>query len=663
MELFLLLLAAGILLKLVRALFRHSGPSSAGKKRRGREDEKLPAPDAPAKWYGSDDELSFKGFSIPAGLIYYGGKLLDFSGSNDACLINPHLELSKEEESAEPFPTKDLLYSALSPQQRTRYLSWLSDGREAPHCDSGCVLLFFYGLERRLFLDGPRGRVTPEERKSIVLEVLRLLQIYGDRMLLRRIFHNFLAMEWAFFGEGTEIPPSLNFPGSSGKDVFPAIAARLAARDIPLPGERALQWLRFHTEESSLPASRRNSEHFRQLFLLRYGEKFGEGIPLHSGRSPLILEYSGANPSLGGRLKIRIPSLSNPFVIRAPLQKIASLGTQCAEELEPYSRRLLELKGREDASARELLPPDLLPYFPEGEAIRQEFSNLCASGPALVRLSLLETILENGVSPEKRGGCRSLGKRAQDFSFALVPDPEDLNVPLRDEPMTAVYEGPAVTAPSKEYCLLASLIRLGALLVQACGRPFSAGEELFRALIRDDEKLSEDEKKSLQAFLLWTFRTPQSVRDLRGVLRDFGEERKGAMSRILLTAVGADGAMDKEEMKQFERLCSYLGLEKKRLSSGPAFLSFGAKSSGGEDGREPPARIFDPELILLRQGEEGQVQKIFAGIFENLGGAEEYPGGSEEMPQIQDGESFSKDPAVAGEVPSGEKFPSPDQAP
>ena len=622
MELFLLLLAAGILFKLIRAFFRLLGSSGTSKKRRIKEDEKLPPPDSPAKWYGAVEEPSFKGFSIPGGLVYVGGKLLDYSGTNDACLINPHLELS-DEEAVEPFVIHGLSYSAISPRQRVAYLEWLSDGRENPDCDSGCVLLFFYGLERRLFLDGPRGRVLSNERKSIVLEVLRLLQIYGKNELLRGFFLNLLAMEWALFGEGKEIPAYLNFPGACGTEVFPAIAACLADRDLPLPGETALQWLIPKLEENILPAARRHPELFRQLFLLRYNEKFERGIPLYPGRSPLILEYCGANPSLGSRLKIRIPNLPNPFVIRVPLQKITALAAECAVELEPYSLKLLELKGKEDTSARKLLPHGLIPFLPEKEGIHQELSNLCASGPVLVRLRLLERILGYQTPAEIIDGVSSLKEKAEAFGFAILPSCPGEVLSFCCDPLIALYEGPAVTAPSEECCLLAAIIRLGAIIFQASGRVLTAGENLLRALIGDDERLSEDEKKSLQALLLWTFRTPQSASELRGVLRDFSEEWKGAMSRMLLTVGLADGTMDKEEVKQLEKLYSYFGLEKKKLSSDLASLSSVAEPSDERSSAELSYKSLYQELTLLQQRETGRIDKIFDGIFENPCIAEE----------------------------------------
>lgn len=611
-ELFLLLLAAAIILKLLRAVLRLSRPSDKKIRRGLKRKEDLPPPDAQARWLGAGETASFRGFSLP-GFIYYGGRLLDSSGKNDPCLINPHLEVS-EAEDGQPGPLKNISYSELSPRQRFSYLAWLADDREDPDCELWCVLLFLFGLERRLFVDGSRGRVSPEERKSIVLEVLRLLQIYGENSFIRGYFLNLLAMEWAVFDNGSEFPWYLDFPGIRGKEIFPAIAARLADRGLPLPGETALLWL-IDRPEARLPTAARNHpELFRQLFLLRYSQRHEKGIPLHPGRTPLILEYRGANPSLGGRMKIRVSNLQNPFVIRTPLQKIAALGEQCGEELGPYSSKLLELQDGDSSAPRTLLPPDLLPFLPEGEAIRRELLNLCASSPALVRLRLLEMILADEPPQETGGGFCGLRRKAASLGFGIFPETEGAALALSEDPFVVLYEGTALEDPSEEYLLLAALLHLGALAAQALGNVSSAKEEVFRSLIMGDEKLSEEEKTPLSALLLWSFRTPRSARQIRGVLKDFTEEGKDALARILLTVAGADGTPGREEIIQLQKLFNYLGLEKKRLSSEAVFLALAAEPAGKEEGGEPSPRPIDRELILLHQEKTGQVQKILAGI-------------------------------------------------
>ncbi len=601
MEIFLFLLANGIILQVLRAVFRFSSSSNTKKKKRRQGTQYLPPPDAPARWFGGEERPSIQDYVIP-GLVYYGGKLLDYTGTNDPCLINPHLELSKNEESGF-ISMKNVSYSALSPQKRATYLQWLSEGRDNPECDPAFVLLFFYGLERRLFVDGPRGRVTSGERKTIVLEVLRLLQIYGEISYLRHYFLSFLAMEWGVYGDREEVPLYLDIPDIIGKDIFPAIVARLADRGLPLPGETAFQWLIHCPKIKVLPVAQSHPELFRQLFLLRYSQKFEKGIFLHCGRTPLILEYRGANPSLGGRLKIRVSDLQNPFVVRAPLQKITVLGVACAEELEPYSI----------SAARALLAPELLAFLPEGEDIRLHLSSLCSSGPALVRLRLLE-ILGYETSTEGQGGYCRLREKIASLGFNLVPENGTAALALCEDPAVVLYEGATILEPSEEYHLLAALLRLGALVAQALGNVSPAKEEVFRALIRGNNNLSKEEKEPLQALLLWAFRTPQSARQIRAVLKDFGEEGQGAMSRVLLTVATADGAISKEEMLQLEKLFTYLGLEKKRLPSDAPHLASAGEPPGGEAGEKQALLSIERELILLRQDKNVQVQKILTGI-------------------------------------------------
>ncbi len=647
-ELFLLILAAAILLKLLRAVLRLSRPSDKKIRRGLKRKEELPPPDSPARWLGAGEKASFRGFSLP-GFVYYGGRLLDSSGKNDPCLINPHLEVS-EAEGGQPVPLKNISYSELSPRQRFSYLAWLSDDMEDPGCEPWCVLLFLFGLERRLFVDGPRGRVSPEERKSIVLEVLRLLQIYGEISLLKGYFLNLLAMEWAVFDNGSEFPWYLDFPGIRGKEIFPAIAARLADHGLPLPGETALQWL-IDRPEACLPtATRSHPELFRQVFLLRYSQRHEKGIPLHPGRTPLILEYRGANPSLGGRMKIRVSNLPNPFVIRTPLQKIAALGEECGEELEPYSRKLLELQDGESPAPRTLLSPDLLPILPEGEAIRRELLNLCASGPALVRLRLLEMILADEPPQENGGGFCGLRTKAAALGFGIFPETEGVALALSDDPVIVLYEGTILEDPSKEYLLLAALLHLGALAAQALGSVSSAKEEVFRSLIIGDEKLSEEEKTSLSALLLWSFRTPRSARQIRGVLKDFTEEGKNALARVLLTVAGADGTPGREEIIQLEKLWAYLVLERKNLSEVRAAFSFGSDHSGEREKKASAVQVLERERILLRKECPGKIQKILAGTYENKGGETLV-----ETNMIEDREDLFPDCEYSGKAAQTEK--------
>ena len=55
-------------------------------------------------------------------------------------------------------------YSDISPSARAAYLDWLATGRSDRRYGVGHVFLYFYGLERRFFIDSP----GPHERRIII---------------------------------------------------------------------------------------------------------------------------------------------------------------------------------------------------------------------------------------------------------------------------------------------------------------------------------------------------------------------------------------------------------------------------------------------------------------------------------------------------------------
>ena len=79
-------------------------------------------------------------------------------------------------------------YSTIDGRSRATYLDWLSSGRSDTRYDVGYVFLYFYGLERRVFVD----KADAQERSEIVTEVRRLLEIYGYNHSIRRYLGAFI---------------------------------------------------------------------------------------------------------------------------------------------------------------------------------------------------------------------------------------------------------------------------------------------------------------------------------------------------------------------------------------------------------------------------------------------------------------------------------------
>ena len=79
-------------------------------------------------------------------------------------------------------------YLGITPNARAAYLDWLAEGRSDRRYGVGHLFLYFYGLERRFFIDSPDA----DERRLIINEVDRLLRIYGDNRSVRHYLEAFL---------------------------------------------------------------------------------------------------------------------------------------------------------------------------------------------------------------------------------------------------------------------------------------------------------------------------------------------------------------------------------------------------------------------------------------------------------------------------------------
>jgi hypothetical protein len=285
------------------------------------------------QWLEAGRSFVCRGYSVPDGMVYVGERMRDFSGKNDSCLINPLLPVTEGIVSSEHVGDVRPHYEKMTPQQRGGYLNWLGGGRTEPLTDPAWLFLFFYGLERRLFLDGPRGYVQEEDRRSITTEVRRLMTVYGEHRSFLGYCRNLLATNWVLQGDYSEIPEWLDFTDRFCAGTFDAMLALHVSRNEPIPGEIAHQWVVLHPESGPGTAARRFPETFKKLFLQSYQKRFGDGIRINPNRSPLNLVYNAANPSLGMGMKLRAPSLPDPFLLATPFKRIRAVAEECVSEM------------------------------------------------------------------------------------------------------------------------------------------------------------------------------------------------------------------------------------------------------------------------------------------------------------------------------------------
>ena len=278
------------------------------------------------------------------GQLYIGNGLSALSGQGpEPALIDPLLpaapgvaSLALERMGYWP------CYHTLSAEARGAYLQWLSGGRKAPEADIGLVFLYFYGLERRALADPLLLTVPPEEIEAIRLETIRLLSIYSHRSFTRcaKNFIDVLRMR-----NTQSCLYSKALPKSNSFELIHKVSLAQAAQDkAPLPLQWALAWLELDPQMQLSSVARRCRKEFRELFALKYKERFGPGVILSPGRVRLQLPYIPASPSFRG-LQHSIGFQSDLLEVNAFTGGAAALhdlAEECCEALAGYARSLLK---------------------------------------------------------------------------------------------------------------------------------------------------------------------------------------------------------------------------------------------------------------------------------------------------------------------------------
>lgn len=590
----------------------------------------------PAKWYGTGQSVNVQGYEITSGLIYVGETLLDVHGyDNDACLINPKLTVSL----SEPWEGGEEMgywpqYGQIPAKCRGAYLKWLAGGRSEPEVNIGFVFLFFYGLERRLFVDGQKDGVSENERSEIVDEVNRLLKIYGSNRSFRGYASNFLAMEWVLYQSDKPVPDYLDFNDRYCSEPFQVVLAQYVAAGKSIPADVGLQWVILHPEFGLRTPARRCPKEFRNLFVHRYKQQFGDGLLVKPNKTPLKLEYHAASPSVRGDLKLKVPDLPNPFILTGPLKKLSTLAEECTVELEPYSRFL----GRKDndpnsLAALALLPKELMSQAPGAEKVQAHLAQVCAGGPGLISVgALYDSLGEKTPSQLGKKESESLAALVEGMGFGMAPDARFHNIKLNPDGKVVIFQhGHGVDfRSSKEFRTIGTILRLGAMVCQIDQDLSPAEEATLQSLIQDNRELTSIEKNSLLAFLHWCLSTPQGSTGLKQRLAEVSTAEKTAISHILISVAHADGRIDPKEVKQLEKLYTSLGLDKEQVTSdihvlaatsGPVTVglrdpetAFSIPKPTTEDGVSKGFGLNE-ELIRIREEETRQVKGVLEGIF------------------------------------------------
>ena len=515
------------------------------------------------RWIERDDTVTVAGRKI-GGMIYLGPRPRRESWAQEGSpFIDPGLSVAKvgsdiPGDSMPYWPS----YSDVNPRARATYLDWLASGRADEQYGVGYVFLYFYGLERRFFVDSP----AEEESRLLVAETERLLSIYGKNHSIRRYLGVFLDASQALLEPAGPAEPRFEKSGYELPLGLRITIGRMAKGGLPLSADWLLGWYVAHPENSLRTPATRAFPEFRALFALLFDERFPQGLKIPTPKRLLRARYTAASGAFEVDLNQFLGDIPDISSTSKPLNIAKELIERATTELEKYSRFLgRNPEGRDTIEAHALLPEPLWPLFPcaEMEGIRHWAEEVIQTGG----LSPVEQVIERleGAPPEKiskrqlTGAADALAR----LSTGMAPDPRfALRSPKLGEPVVLFRLPEEITSleeVSEKYREILIIVALGSFIAHADGTVAEKERNALESRIRK-AGLSAAERARLFANLQWMLAVPPDLALFRRRLKDVPENIRHELGQVTLAIAAADGVINPEEIKAIEKLYKAMDL-------------------------------------------------------------------------------------------------------
>ncbi len=525
-------------------------------------------------------------------------------------------------------------YTEIGPRARGTYLDWLAGGRSDRRIGAGYVFLFFYGMERRLFVDEPPA----EESRQIVTEIERLLGLYGENNSIRRYFGTFLETARIINNRaiGADFEPCFERTNYElPLDLRVVIGQKLKLGER-LSADWVLSWYMLHPETRVRMPMKRAFPECRALFNVLFDEKYPHGLKVAAPKRMIRATYSAASGEFVvglTRFVGDIPDISRTTRTTNLAKKLVETTTS---ELDKYSRFLgRNPQGRATIEGHALLPERIWHLFPctEMENLRDWATGIIEKDG----LAAVEQVIRQleGSVPEKTskrqltGAADALAR----LSIGMAPDPRfALRSPKLGEPVVLFRLPGGITKleqVSNRYKTLLVSIALGSFVAHADGAIQEKERRTLEARI-DGADLPAAESVRLHANLKWMLSVPLDLGLLRRRLKDASEEVRRRLGNLALAMAATDGVIDPQEIKAIERLFKAIGLPTGDIYSslhahsatgGPVTVRSASKRSGEFTIPAAPDHDHRVELnterIASLMADTARVSSVLGEIFED----------------------------------------------
>ena len=529
----------------------------------------LPSKGPPtSSWVHRAGKANIGEFVISGGYFYIGTELsaIDNYRGTEPALVDPTLpiDFSKTDWSGEGlnyWPT----YHHLSAGERAAYVSWLASPRDSPSTPIGFVFLYFYGLERRAFIDLSPLKDSHDQLVEIANEVTRLRSIYSHSSSFSSYSSDFLAILEFLIGPNdvpNGPPPHVDGRFRSFQPLLKFGLGRFAHEGLPIPNDWALAWAKL------MPYSRLHRsncpDELEKLFAIRYREHFGDGIVLKPVNTKVSVTYRPASASFGGEFEFDqdVPDVT---LLTVQAQEIESIAVQCRDELSAFSRYLAKHPEGKDSLAAAAILPAVLVHDDSSEEVAK------FAGWIRQKLDGVDEVVIDGVdlvtqwpslNPDRlaKHEAASMAELLATLGVGLEPDVRFSGPIVGPGKAVLFYLGESPNAPGVAWTEASAILQMTATLIATS----TSNQALFDRVVKQIQvafQLDVGRQNRVRAHLLWGTLTKMSAATTKRSLADVDVETKTKIGDFLIDVAATSGDVGPIQMTALTTAFKILDLQ------------------------------------------------------------------------------------------------------
>ncbi len=595
------------------------------------------------QWVPSGTLVEIAGRKIP-GMVYTSKYALGMGSEPSAICTTASVD-------RRPSYVEDLSYypsfPSLTPAQRGFYLDWLARGRRDPNPEdlpTGYLFLFFYGIERRILVEG-------DFDPTLWFEVLELLKIYGLTRKSRSIasyfgdFLHFTSYSTGPVGYNNVCQMLFELQGKRTSDVALTLAlANHYRTGTPVGWSLAHMVAMNHDDSRRSVVAERTGDAFKGMFRKRFEDVYPDGMVLKAAKRDQTVQYQTGNntinPRFGnygssghGSASAAILKVPGVMGLKSQFKNLPLLWNQCIEDLSGYSRAVAKLSSaasvtnQDRLKAHLALPAELREDHPH--PLAGQFAEALQACPETSRIRFMPVGILAGLlgigerAALTQGQSDEVAALVESLGYTIAPHPQILNLPLAWTQEVAIATCPHGIGASKELGGLLRLLYLAVLVASADGVVDQTELEVFHRANGVIDGFGRIQIEATQAVL--TRDTHVASKQLQRIAKSVPQGERMPVFKLLVHIACSDEVLSSDENRLLRRIAKVFQLGDEALddvltddsSFQTVTVSRGKPRTGGEAIPQPeqptaPTFSLDMDRIAALTAETAEVVSILS---------------------------------------------------